>query len=160
MEGESMIENNIFSAVNMMISTMRMHKKLLDSSVCKSIGLHRTQHRILMHLANRERLPSQKALAEHINITPAAVTGALKKLEAGGYIERSIGDDNRYNEIKITPLGLNIVNETKAMFSEIDTSLFEGFTDNELVTFIEYHNRIQANINKNMEVEQPDEKMV
>ena len=78
MKGELMIENNIFSAVNMMISTMRMHKKLLDSSVCKSIGLHRTQHRILMHLARRERLPSQKALAEHINITPAAVTGTNK----------------------------------------------------------------------------------
>jgi len=155
-----MQDNNVFVAVNLMIRTMRMHKNMLDTNVCRTIGLHRTQHMILMHLARREKLPSQKELAEHMNITPAAVTGALKKLDSGGYIERSIGDDNRYNEITITPLGRRIVEETRAMFSKIDTSLFDGFEDSELLSFIGYLERIKANIDKSIEGDKIYEKMV
>ena len=148
-----MNEQNMLTAVNMLIKTNKMHKRLIDSNVYRSIGLHRTQHMILMHLARKERLPSQKELAEHMNITPAAVTGALKKLESGGYIERTIGGDNRYNEITITPLGKNIVSETRAMFSKIDTSLFIGFSDDEIIDLIKYLEKIQINICANMEVE-------
>lgn len=148
-----MDDKNMLLAVNMLIKTNRLHKKLIDTRVCGVIGLHRTQHMILMHLARKEKLPSQKELAEHLNITPAAVTGALKKLESGGYILRSIGDDNRYNEITITPLGVKIVSETRAMFSEIDRSLFDGFSDSEIANLKKYLEKIQNNICKNMEVE-------
>jgi len=141
-----MSENNTFNAVNMLISTNRMHKRLIDSSVCANIGLHRTQHIILMHLSRKERLPSQKELAEHLNITPAAVTGALKKLEIGGYIERSAGDDNRFNEIFITELGKHVVEETKAMFSKIDAGMFSGFSSEELSILIGYLERMQKNM--------------
>lgn len=143
-----MSENNTFGAVNMLISTNRMHKRLIDSSVCTNIGLHRTQHIILMHLSRRERLTSQKELAEHLNITPAAVTGALKKLEMGGYIERSAGDDNRFNEISITELGKRVVEETRAMFAQIDTMMFSGFTDEELKILMGYFERMQDNLNE------------
>ena len=148
-----MADKNMLTAVNMLIKTNRMHKKLIDSNVCRSIGLHRTLHMILMHLSRKDKLPSQKELAEHMNITQAAVTGALKKLESGGYIKRSIGDDNRYNEITITPLGRSIVEQTREMFTKIDESLFCGFSDEEIFGFIGYLEKIQNNINRNMEVE-------
>lgn len=145
-----MQENSITNAVNMMILTNRMHKRLIDSSVCAKMGLHRTQHITLMHLARRERLPSQKELAEHLNITPAAVTATLKKLEQGGYIERSVGNDNRYNEIAITSLGKKVVEETKMMFTDIDTHLFESLTNEEIKGLISCFEKIQYNINKKM----------
>ena len=145
-----MQENSIVKAVNMMILTNRMHKKLIDSSVCAKIGLHRTQHITLMHLARREKLPSQKELAEHLNITPAAVTATLKKLEQGGYIERTAGCDNRYNEITITTLGKSVVEETKMMFTNIDTALFDNFTNEEISHFVSCFEKIQCNINKKM----------
>lgn len=148
-----MVDKNMLTAVNMLIKTNRMHKKLIDSNVCRSIGLHRTLHMILMHLSRKDKLPSQKELAEHMNITPAAVTGALKKLESGGYIKRSIGDDNRYNEITITPLGRSIVEQTHEMFTKIDESLFYGFSDEEISGLIGYLEKIQNNISRNMEVE-------
>lgn len=147
-----MVEKNAYTAVNMLIKTNRMHKKLLDSNVCDKIGLHRTQHIILMHLADREKLPSQKELAEHLNITPAAVTGALQKLEVGGYIKRTIATDNRYNETTITSLGRRIVEETRAMFTKIDKSLFEDFTEQDFTSFIAYLEKIQNNITKQTEV--------
>jgi DNA-binding MarR family transcriptional regulator len=141
-----MVENNNFKAVNMLISTNRMHKRLIDSSVSDKVGLHRTQHVILMHLSKKDRLPSQKELAEHLNITPAAITSALKKLESGGYISRSMGDDNRFNEILITELGRRVVEESKAVFAKIDESMFLGFSNEELKILISYLERMQNNM--------------
>lgn len=141
-----MSESNVFRAVNLLITTNRMHKKLIDVEVGKFIGLHRTQHRILMHLSKLEKMPSQKALAEHLGITAAAVTGALKRLELGGYIERSAASDNRFNEIKITSLGKKTVEESRAMFSKIDKTLFVGFSDTEIENFIKTLERVQNNI--------------
>ena len=135
----------ISSAVNIMIQTDRMHKQLLEAKVSK-IGLHRTQHRVLMHIARHGKLLSQKSLAEHIGITPAAITGLLKKLEHDGYIERVQGDDNRYNEVKVTELGRKVVEDSKLLFLSLDTSLFEGFSDSELDGYIAYLEKIQKNI--------------
>lgn len=141
----------ISSAVNTMIQTDRMHKQLLEANVSK-IGLHRTQHRVLMHIARHGKLLSQKSLAEHIGITPAAITGVLKKLERDGYIERIHGDDNRYNEVKVTELGRKVVEESKLLFLSLDTSLFEGFSDSELEGYIAYLEKIQKNIREKLNV--------
>ncbi len=141
-----MDESSIYRAINLLITTNRMHKKLIDSEVSKFIGLHRTQHRILMHLARLEKMPSQKALAEHLSITQAAVTGALKRLEVGGYIERSTASDNRFNEIKITPFGKKIVEESRAAFSRIDKSLFIDFSEEEIQGLVISLEKIQNNI--------------
>lgn len=144
-----MLDTKISSAVNVMIKTDRMHKQLLDSTV-NPIGIHRTQHRILMHISRNNRLVSQKSLAEHVGISPAAITGALKKLEKDGYIKRIHGSDNRYNEVEITESGKRVVEETRALFLAVDTSLFEGFSDEELDGYIRYLEKIHENIKKQL----------
>lgn len=135
------------SAVEMMIRTDHMHRAMIDSRV-REIGVHRTQHRILMHLARHERLPSQKQLAEHLDVTPAAVTGALKKLERDGYVERTLGQDNRYNELFITEKGRELVKLTRKLFSEADLCMFEGFSEEELSAYTSCLEKMQANIRK------------
>lgn len=152
------MEQNINKAVSMLISINRSHKRQIDNSVSDYFKLHRTQHIILMHLAKGAFL-SQKELAEHLNISPAAVTGILKKLEVGGYIKRNVGEDNRYNEIKITELGVKIVQDTKNMFSKIDSSLFSDFSESEIEEFISYLERIKRNI-ENKKEEPKSETMV
>ena len=139
----------VSSAVNIMIKTERMHRHLFDHTVM-GIGIHRTQHRILMHIARKEKLGSQKSLADHIGVTPAAITGAIKRLEADGYVRRTQGADNRYREIELTEAGRCIVERTREMFLDMDTSLFDGFTEEELDGYIEYLEKIQSNIRKRM----------
>ncbi len=139
------MESNINIAVNKLMKVSRLHKRLIDSRVTE-IGIHRTGHRILMHLARAGGLPSQKTLAEHFEITPAAITGALQKLENDGCIQRNIGTDNRFNEITITEKGREIVENTKKLFSMVDESLFEGFTDGEISEFSSYLERIITNL--------------
>ena len=145
-----MPESKLSMAINMMIKTDHMHKALIDSRV-GSLGIHRTQHRILMHLARQEKLPSQKELAKHLDVTPAAITVALKKIEADGYVERTLGHDNRYNELRITEKGKELVKKTRSIFCEADSMMFEDFTDEELDTYIACLEKLQANIRKQCE---------
>lgn len=140
------MENNIiFEAVNRLIKINWSHKAKIDGKVAE-IGIHRTQHRILMYLAKTGQLPSQKRLAECFGITPAAITGALQKLEADGYIERKLGEDNRFNEITITEKGREVVEKTKSMFAAVDEQLFQGFSKEEIVALSGYLERIIVNM--------------
>lgn len=140
-----MQDDKLMQAVDMMIRTDRMHKSLIDYRA-KEIGLHRTQHRILMILSRLGELPSQKELADRLDITPAAVTCALKGMEEGGYIERTLGHDTRYNELHITEKGKALVKKTRELFSKTDRSLFDGFTDSELDVYIRCLEKLQNNI--------------
>lgn len=145
-----MSDTKIRRAIEMMIRTDRMHKMLIDSRA-KEIGIHRTQHRILMLLARCDKLPSQKELAEHLDVTPAAITGALKKIERDGYVERTLGQDNRYIELRITDKGRALVEETRRLFSEADFAIFDGFSDSELDSYISSLEKLGANIKKQQE---------
>ena len=145
-----MSDDKLARAIEMMIRTDHMHKAMIDSRV-REIGIHRTQHRILMRLARCEKLPSQKELADHLDVTPAAVCGALKKIEEDGYVERTLGQDNRYNELRITDKGRELVKLTREMFSEADRSMFDGFSETELEGYIAALEKLQANIKRQHE---------
>ena len=147
-----MEENKLQLAVNMMMRTHKMHKQLLESNVSK-IGMHSTQHRILMHIARNNRLDSQKSLAEHIGVTQAAITGALKKLEKDGYIKRIQGNDNRYNSVEITESGKVIIEKTRELFSKIDRMLFFDFSEKEIDAYLGFVEKMQANIKRATENE-------
>ncbi len=148
------MENKVYTAVNKLIKINQEHKRMIDSRV-SPLGMHRTRHRILMYLSRNGNLPSQKKLAEYFEVTPSAITGSLQKLETDGYIERKLGNDNRFNEITITGKGVEIVARTKERLSEVDERLFAGFSDGEIVEFTKYLERILMNIKG-----EKDEKMV
>ena len=152
-----MSDTKLSRAVDIMIRTDRMHRCLIDTKV-RGIGIHSTQLRILMHLARYEKLPSQKELADYLNITPAAVTGALKKIEKDGYIERSLGQDVRYNELRITEKGRDLVELTRGVFTKTDRSLFDGFTDEELNLYISCLEKLQENIRRQFEIKEATER--
>ena len=145
MKGNAMIKETLVNAAETMMRVNRMHRDIIDARV-KEIGMHRTQHRILMRLSRCGTLPSQKELAGDLAITPAAVTCALKKIEQDGYIERTLGQDTRYNEIKITEKGVKLVETTRRMFAEADASMFDGFTDDEMDAYIASLEKIYGNL--------------
>ena len=106
-----------------------------------------------MHLSRKGNVLSQKELAVHLEITPAAVTGILQKLELDGYIERNLGEDNRFNEIKITETGKAIVDKTRMIFSGIDKSLFKNFSEEEMDAFLAFLARVNDNIEREFDYE-------
>ena len=144
-----MNEEKLTRALRLMICNDRMHKKIFDVKL-KSMGLHRSAHIILVNIAECGGLPSQKALADKVGITPAAVTGTLKKLEKCGFIERKCAEDNRYNIVNVTEKGYAALKEARSSFCEVDRSMFDGFTDSEIESYISCQEKMRANIEKKM----------
>lgn len=110
------------------------------------LGLRKSQHQMLIE-ASQESNPCQKDLAEKMEISPAAVTVTLKKLETQGYIERtSSTEDSRVNNIALTSKGKSIVRKTNDFFRTIDTKAFENFSDEEIEQFNSYLQRLVDNL--------------
>ncbi len=105
---------------------------------------------ILMYLYRCKDKISQKDIAKHFEISPAAVAVSLKKLETGGYIKRKCSqNDNRYNEIQITEKGKEIVDYSHSLFEEIDAETFNGINDEEKQTLVSLLDKVMSNL-KNM----------
>lgn len=131
-----MTENKYKDLVVLFLQTGRLHRKLAERRAA-NMDLQPSQHRMLMYLSKTEAAPSQCEIAKKFEISPAAVSNTLKKLEKMGYIEKtSLSDDGdgRVNEIKITEKGKNEANDTREYFSCIDKAMFQNFSDEELET--------------------------
>lgn len=134
--------------IHAFISTDILHRRVIEQWACDA-GMHRSQHRMLMHLTKCGETPTQKDLAKHFDISPAAVAVTLKKLESDGYIERgkcSERSDSRFNEIRITDLGREAAMQSRKYFQHVDSEAFKDFSDEELSAFTALLERMQENL--------------
>jgi DNA-binding MarR family transcriptional regulator len=155
-----MAEDKNFILISKMLKICRTHRALIDSGVGE-MGIPSSAHRALMYISRHGRLESQKELAAYLEITPAAVTGVLKRLESDGYIERTLGADNRFNEISITEKGSATVEQSREMFKKIDGELTVGLTDEEIGAFVSTLDKIKFNADKFIKAKgEKNEKMV
>lgn len=94
-------------------------------------GIHKSQHMVLMYL-DHKGVSSQKEIAAHFSISPAAIAVTLKKLEKGGFISRvSNNSDNRFNEVQITELGRSIVERSHTVFEDATAQSLMGISEDE-----------------------------
>ena len=132
-------------AMHLFLKCNRLHHAKVESQV-SALGLHRSQHGMLLTVNFNSNI-SQKELAKRMEISPAAVTVTLKKLEAQGFIKRfALERDTRVNNIEVTEKGKDIIKKTGDIFDESDAKTFEGFSDEELDTLLGYLLRISKNL--------------
>ena len=124
-----------------------LERKVMDT------GVYRSQHQMLMCLGDNPGC-SQTMLAEKMNISTAAVTTTLKKLEKGGYIVREINsEDNRTNQLQITEKGQKVIEQSKQLFDELECDMYAGFSEEELNRLHGYYEKILENLKKQSEKE-------
>lgn len=129
-----------------LMKLLRDHKRVVDRYLDRT-NLHKSQHRLIMVLAFTDKSMSQRDLAEKLKVTPAAIAVTLKKLAKDGIIQKKISeDDMRFNEVEITEKGRQIAKESEGVFAYIDTKMFEDFSEEELLQFESYLDRIQLNV--------------
>lgn len=135
-------------AVHLLIQTNITHKRIIDQKT-SSYEFHRSQHRMLGHISKYGSISSQKEIAKDIDISPAAVSVMLKKLECDGYVERTRGEDGdaRQNSLKITEKGKKEMASIREIFDSVDNTMFKGFSDKEIDTFVEMLCKIKSNLN-------------
>ena len=119
-------------------------KRVIGKKV-EDTGIYRSQHRLLMILGKNPDC-SQTAIANKLEISPAAVAVSLKKLEKAGYITRSCdAEDNRMNHVVITDKGKKAIDQSILYFQEIEDAMFEGFSQEELETYAAFLGRVIQN---------------
>lgn len=140
-------ENDRFRrCIRLLMLANRRHHAFCDKEVSE-IGMHRSQHHILMSIAMQNSTPNQKAIAKELNVSPAAITVSMQKLEKNGYIERNVAkSDSRCNDIRISPRGTQIIEQTAKKFDSVDEIAFRGFTPEELETLTDFLERICHNL--------------
>ena len=110
----------------------RMQHRIVEARV-RSLGIHPSQHFLLMRLSDMGRFPSQAQIAEELDVSPASVARTLKQLEAGGYIERCGSDvDGRRNEIAISAKGEEMVQRSREIFGRLEAASYAGFSADDL----------------------------
>ena len=133
------------AATDRMVRIMRMHHRVTEKRI-DGLGVHHSQHRMLMRLSRMGRTASQKDIADALDISPACVARTLKALEASGLIEKAEGADNRRREIDITSAGRALVDASVQMFQRIDAEMFDGIDDADIERLIATLERIQKNL--------------
>ncbi|MBR6999524.1 MAG: MarR family transcriptional regulator [Lachnospiraceae bacterium] len=125
-------------------ATDRAHRAAVESQL-STLGIHRSQHMMLMYLYHCESTPSQAEMAKAFGISPAAVTGTIQKLEKAGFIERTM-KNGREKEIAVSETGRAIVERTKKIFGDLDEAMCAGISDEELESFMGVLLRMQGNL--------------
>lgn len=84
------------------------------------------------------------AVAKKLKVTPGTVTGTLNRLEEGGFIERSHGEnkDRRIVNLRITRKGKEIVERWRQSCQDHIVEAMTHFSDKELGTLITLLSRL------------------
>lgn len=131
------------------IDAGKVHRALLEKRL-ECTGVCRGQHQVLMGIW-RNPGHSQKELAEAQNVSTAAVAVTLKKLEKGGYIERTADEkDSRCNNIHVTEKGNNILKTSVQIFMKTEEDILAGFTEEERLILFQYLCRLRDNITNSL----------
>ena len=131
--------------IDVMIHTLRLHHRIVEKRI-DGLGVHHSQHRMLMKLSRMGKSASQKDIAEALDVSPACVARTLKHLDAAGLIHKAEGADGRCNEISILPRGECLVEDSVAVFHQIGEQMFAGIAGEELEALNKVLRRIQDNL--------------
>lgn len=125
---------------------MRRHRAVVDT-VVGNTGLHKSTHMMLFYLYHCKTSPSQNDIAARFDISAAAVTTTLKKLEHDGFITRKMSEsDSRVRYVELTDKGREVIENTRRAFDRVDEMCLSGFSEDEIAQFAAMIERIKNNL--------------
>ena len=146
MDGQSAERSaRIREAIEAMVRAMRLHRRVVERRI-EGLGVHHSQHRMLMLLSRMDGSDSQKDIAEALDVSPACVARTLKQLSAAGLIEKTEGGDGRCNGVRVRPEGRRLVDDSLEVFRQIDGGMFDGISGAELQTLNRLLRRVWQNL--------------
>lgn len=104
---------------------------------------------ILARTGKDGAVPSQKELADRLDVSPATVTVSLRSLERQGYVTKlSDASDMRRKPIAITDKGLAAVEKLDRVYQTIDMGMYWAFSEEERNTISNFYRRMIENLGK------------
>ncbi len=112
------------------------------------IGLYRGQAILLLTLSRRDGI-THSEIAEKLQISPAAATKVIKRLEQAQYLRRQPDPkDERVSRVYLCDEGRAALKEIFRSFADLDCMMFAGLSDEELDQFRGLLLRVQANLQR------------
>jgi MarR family transcriptional regulator, organic hydroperoxide resistance regulator len=109
-------------------------------------GLFRGQGMLLKFLIHNDGL-THSEIAEKLEISPAAVTKVIRRLEEQNFLRRQPDPkDDRISRVFIQPEGKKVADNIRDIFCQLDDRMFQGFSEEELENLHGYLIRMQSNL--------------
>ena len=118
-------------AVRLLMRTDRLHRAAIEAEMEK-LGIHRSQHIVLMNISGCDGVTNQASIAKSLDISPAAVSVTVQKLEKAGLVQRCEGADAREKNVSLTQAGRDTAEKTHRLFTRVDDAMCSGMTEGEL----------------------------
>lgn len=130
----------------------RLHSMRADRYM-DQIGLYRGQGMLLKYVGRHDGL-THSEIAENLQISPAAVTKVIKRLEELNYLKRQPDPrDERISRVFIQPEGRKVLEQIHDKFMQLDDLTFQGFSEEELTELQGFLMRMQANLQSSVPAE-------
>lgn len=90
---------------------------------------------------------TQKDVADFIKVSPPSVAVMVKRMVRDGYVQKVADEkDLRQNRLTITPAGLEVAEQCRSIFLQLDEQVYAGFSDEELEQLSSYLKRLINNL--------------
>jgi DNA-binding MarR family transcriptional regulator len=131
----------------LMSNVCRLHHTRADQSM-ERIGLFRGQAFLLMILSRHNGI-THSEIAEKLEISPAAATKVIKRMERAGYLTRQADPaDERVSRVYLQEQGRALTSEIERAFGKLDRMMFDGLPEPELERFRELLAHMAANLQR------------
>jgi len=125
-------------AISREIRRQQVRTDAFDDTVAIALGLNRSDHRCLDVLEQEGPLPAGK-LAKAVGLSTAAITTAVDRLEARGYVvRRDDPSDRRRVLIEITPKVNEAMWRFYAPLAQTAEQLYGRFSEDELALILRF----------------------
>ncbi len=108
--------------------------------------IFRGQGMMLMFLSGHEGM-THSEIAEKLDISPAAATKVIKRLEEEGYIQRQSDEkDERLSRVFMQEAGRAVISGIQSSFKKLDEQTFQNFGEDDLDRLEDYLRHILTNL--------------
>ena len=108
--------------------------------------IFRGQGMMLMFLSGHEGM-THSEIAEKLDISPAAATKVIKRLEEEGYIQRKSDEkDERLSRVFMQEAGRAVISGIQSSFKKLDEQTFQNFGEDDLDRLEDYLRHILTNL--------------
>ena len=127
---------------------MTRRKAVLQKS--QAYGLNVGQPQILNYVQQHPGC-TQTEIAENVGVSSASIAFSTKRLQKSGFLQKQVNNLNmRCNRLYVTPEGLEVMKKYEKVYDELNLSMFDGFTREELELLESFAERVNENLEKRM----------
>lgn len=123
----------------------KLHKQRMTELVAE-FGMFACDPPLFLYLSKYKN-PTQKELADNLNVSAPTMSVTLQRMEKAGFISRRPDDlDARVTRVGLTEKGENLAISAKNALKILEDELMQGFSEEEKTLFFDFLQRSAKNL--------------